>query len=554
MIARLRLISGLTLFVFVTMHLLNHALGLFSIATADAGLALFAAVWRGPVGSGVLALAITVHFCLVLWAVFRRRRLRLTVAEWTQLALGLTILPLGMDHFVQTRGAHHIDGVLTAYFWVLWPMAMEPWVAARQFALILVVWIHGCVGLRFWLRLKPWYAPVAPWLFGLALVLPTLAIAGVASALREAAELLETTPDLLAVAAGLNAPDKDAVLRLYALADTLRYVVAGVIVAVLLARPLRDLWERRHGVVRLEYPGGRVVALPAGPSVLEMSRVGGVPHASVCGGRGRCSTCRVRISGPAAASLPAAGAEEVRVLERIGAPLGVRLACQTRPRGGTYGVTPLLPPAVGPRGGLGGHRLALGSERVVAVMFVDLRGFTAMSEKRLPFDVVFILNRYFRSMGEAIQNAGGHIDKFIGDGIMAVFGLDTDAGPAARQALDAARRMSDALAGLNASLTGELAEPLRIGIGLHAGPAIVGEMGHGRTVTLTAIGDTVNTASRLESMTKELGCVLVVSQELVELSEMDLRDWPRREIEIRGRTTPMAVRLVGDPGRLAVRA
>ncbi|HKV00236.1 MAG TPA: adenylate/guanylate cyclase domain-containing protein, partial [Vineibacter sp.] len=248
--------------------------------------------------------------------------------------------------------------------------------------------------------------------------------------------------------------------------------------------------------------------------------------------------------------LAAASAEETRVLRRIGAPEGVRLACQTRPPPGIYTVTPMLPANADTRDVLRGDPAAHGAERVIAVLFADLRGFTTIAEKRLPFDIVFILNRYFRSMGDAVHAAGGHVDKFIGDGVMAVFGLRTDGATAARQALDAARRMSIALEVLNDSLTGELDQPLRIGLGVHAGPAIVGEMGHGRTVSLTAIGDTVNTASRLESASKELGCELIVSQELLDIAGVNLLGWQRHDIEVRGRERRMAVRAVAHANQL----
>jgi adenylate cyclase len=310
------------------------------------------------------------------------------------------------------------------------------------------------------------------------------------------------------------------------------------------ARPLRDLWARRAGVVELSYSDRQVISLPTGLTVLEMSRIGGVPHASVCGGRGRCSTCRVRVGGPDRALLPAASAEELKVLHRVGAPENVRLACQLRPPPGRYRVTPLLPPQSGPVEAYRRQPQAHGGERYVAILFADIRGFTAISEGRLPYDVVFLLNRYFRATGHAIEAAGGRLDKFIGDGVMAIFGLDVDGERACRQALDAARRMSLALDDLNEALSGDLDAPLRIGIGLHSGPTIVGEMGYERATQLTAIGDTVNTASRLETLTKEFGVQLVVSEELLERAGTTLPEAPRHEVEIRGRQGRMAVRAV----------
>ncbi len=154
-------------------------------------------------------------------------------------------------------------------------------------------------------------------------------------------------------------------------------------------------------------------------------------------------------------------------------------------------------------------------------------------------------------MGAAIEGAGGRIDKFIGDGIMALFGIDSGPGQGARQALAAARAMGTRLADLNASLEGDLKAPLRIGIGIHLGSAIVGEMGYGRVRGVTAVGDTVNTASRLETLTKEHGAQLIVSQSLVEAAGADLGEAPTLEIDIRGRTGTLAVRVVTDAAALA---
>jgi adenylate cyclase len=106
--------------------------------------------------------------------------------------------------------------------------------------------------------------------------------------------------------------------------------------------------------------------------------------------------------------------------------------------------------------------------------------------------------------------------------------------------------MSAALARLNQRLAHDLREPLQIGIGLHVGPVILGHMGHGRATALTAIGDTVNVASRLEALTKELSVELVVSSRLAEAAAIELGGFEERRIEIRGRRRPLRVRLVGD--------
>jgi adenylate cyclase len=253
--------------------------------------------------------------------------------------------------------------------------------------------------------------------------------------------------------------------------------------------------------------------------------------------------------GRGAEHLPPPAPDELRVLQRVGAAPQVRLACQLRPLQ-PLEVIPLLAPNATPREAFARDDHTQGSDQVIAVLFADLRSFTQFAEKRLPYDVVFVLNRYFNAMGMAIADAGGHLDKFIGDGVMALFGTAGDPENGARAALNAARNMALKLQELNETLKHELEAPLRIGIGIHAGHAIIGEMGYERATTLTAIGDTVNTASRLESMTKEVKAQLVVSEAVAELGRIDLSAHPRHELSIRGRVETLAVRAIADASAL----
>jgi len=239
-------------------------------------------------------------------------------------------------------------------------------------------------------------------------------------------------------------------------------------------------------------------------------------------------------------SIDPPSANEQRVLGRIGARPNIRLACMLRPRGAVE-VTPLLPPLAIAADGRSRVDFVQGSEREIAILFADIRGFTALAEGRLPYDVVFVLNRYFSAMGRAIESAGGRVDKFIGDGVMALFGIENGTQAGCRSALAAARLMSERLAELNLSLRAELDSPLRIGIGIHCGPVIVGEMGYGNAAAITAIGDAVNTASRLEALTKDYDCELIVSDETVAHAGLDFSQFPRHEIEIRGKREMLAV-------------
>jgi adenylate cyclase len=469
--------------------------------------------------------------------------------EVTQIGLGLLIPFLLMGHIIGTRAVHQWLGVDDDYMYVLhqlWPNS-----AARQSLLLIIVWLHGCIGLHFWLRIRPWYHHVKAWLFVLAVLLPALALIGFASAGREVAERAATEPQWLqAQSESGHWPPRDALARFYSIEHDILFGFLVVLVGVFGGRAVRA--TRSGNRVWLRYPDGVTVAIVPGMSVLEASRAAGIPHASVCGARGRCSTCRVRV-GEGAEHLPPPAPDEARVLARIGAAAGVRLACQLRPSH-DLAVTPLLPATVGPRDVHLEVDPGQGMEREIAVLFADLRAFTRMTEGRLPYDVVFVLNQYFKAMGQAIEAEGGRVDKFIGDGIMALFGIECELDQACRQSLAAARAMAFALDQLNHQLRDDLREPLRMGMGLHAGPVIIGEMGYQRVTSLTAIGDPVNVASRLEVLTKEFGVQLVVSARLGERAAIDLGDFELREIDIRGRRRPLRVRLIPDARALPVDA
>jgi adenylate cyclase len=381
--------------------------------------------------------------------------------------------------------------------------------------------------------------------------MPVLAILGVAEAGREVSALARDPGFAKRLLAETRAPVGAQRAELAGIRDMLFWTTWALIGLTFAARGIRD-WVLRRSRVRVRYFDGSEVHIPAGWSVLEASRHARIPHASVCGGRGRCSTCRVRVAGDPAALPPPAPLER-RVLERIGAPPNVRLACQLRPTGDLF-VTPLLAPTVrahaahaAPSIRGGGH------EREIAVLFADLRGFTRLAENKLPYDVVFILNRYFEAVGGAVALAGGMANQYTGDGVMALFGIETEPSTACRQALVAAGAMVNRVTELGRALSGEVESAFRIGIGIHIGRVVVGEMGYGETRYLTAVGDAVNTASRLEGATKEYDCELVVSEEVFARAGIDPGDYPRAELTLRNREATLRVLLVNDAQKLAVR-
>lgn len=539
----MRLCSGIVLFGYVASHLINHALGIVSLSVMDDGRAVFLAIWRNPIGTLALYGAITIHVLLALWSIYARRSLRMPRWELTQLLVGLAVPPLLAQHIMGTRVVNELFGIDTGYFYALLTYTQfSPRLGIQQIILLALAWTHGCIGFHFWLRLKPWYPAYKKWLYAGALLIPTFAVFGFWHAAVELDVLLRAPGKLQQILAAIGLPNDRALAFYNRALETAWTVMAALLVFVFIARAARSWVLRRRGFVRVVYPGAQIVDVAKGHSVLEASRIGGIPHASVCGGRGRCSTCRIRI-GRHEAPLPEAKEDERKVLSRIRAAPNVRLACQLRPDAGRIEITPLLAPTTTARDVYERPGYLEGREEEIAVLFADLRAFTKLAEKKLPFDVVFMLNRYFSAMGEAVEDVGGHLDKFIGDGVMALFGVGSDRRQGCRQAISAARAMGEKLEELNRALKNELDAPLRIGIGIHAGPAIVGEMGYGQAVNLTAVGDTVNTASRLETLTKTYKSQLVISQRVADYAEIDLSDLPLEEVAIRGRQAALSIRI-----------
>lgn len=535
--------SGLVLFSYVAAHLLNHALGLVSLTMMETGRDWFLSVWRHPVGTLALYGALVTHVVLALVSLYQRRHLRLPAWEAVQLLLGLAIPPLLITHIVGTRLAHDWFGIPDSYTrLVLLYWQLRPELGLKQALLLTIAWLHGCMGLHFWLRLKPWYPRLATLLFGLALLIPVLALLGFVQAGREVSRFRHQEDWLRQRLQRSATPAERATLE--RASDT---ILGGFVVSVglvLVARAGRYLYARRRQMIRISYPNGRQVVVPRGSTVLEASRRGKIPHASVCGGRGRCSTCRIRVV-RGLEYLPPGGIGELRVLQSVGAPPNVRLACQVRPTH-DVAVIPLLPADAPASDGFAQPGYLAGHEQEATVLFADLRSFTLLAEHKLPYDVVFLLNRYFDVVGSAIEQAGGIANQFTGDGVMALFGVQTDPATGCRQALAASVAIVRGLNELSQSLAEELEEPLRIGLGIHTGPVVVGRMGRGMALYLTAVGDTVHVASRFQELTKVYGCQLVISEQVARYAGIDASAFPRHELTVRNRREPLSIRIIDD--------
>ena len=322
----LRLGSGLVLFAYITAHLANHTLGLVSVNVAEAGLRVAVTFWHSVPGTVLLYSAAAIHLVLAMVAVYERRTLRIPVTEALRVALGFGIPLLLIGHLASTRFAFELYGLRSDYariVWALWTSDGE----GRQLALLAPGWLHGCLGLNFAFGHRPLFRRIRPLLFGLALLLPVLAALGFLSMGRELAVL---GADRAWLEAHVPLTNPDQRIRLGHIRDVLLVAYFGAISLVLAARQLRSVLERRgKSMITIRYPQ-RDVRVPRGWTVLETSRHCGIPHRAMCGGRARCSTCRVRVI-EGASRCPPPGPDERETLERVRASPEVRLACQLRP-------------------------------------------------------------------------------------------------------------------------------------------------------------------------------------------------------------------------------
>lgn len=530
--ARLRLWSGLLMFAFVLLHLLNHALGLWSFAVMQAVQDWRLMLTRSAPGTVLLLAAALVHLALGLGTFIRARTWRRPFRATVQLGLGLLIPVFLIRHVWDTRGVHELFGIEDSYGYALW--GMWPNEGLNQALLIAVAWGHGCLGLHHWLSTRGWYRHLTWLWFALAVLIPVLAYAGFVTAARAF--------KLTGVYRNPFQPGQwDMLLLRIAQSETAYALLIATALAVWGALMLADRLRPR---IAVSYAGGARVTAPPGLTLLDISRMHRIPHASVCGGRARCSTCRVRVL-EGLADLPPPSETERMVLARVGAPANVRLACQLRPAT-PLTVSPLLPGRPDSLRSLPLDRYHWGVEQEVTLLFADLRGFTRMSEGKLPFDVVFLLNQFLGQMAGAIHDTGGYVDKFMGDGIMAIYGIDRPLTQGALEAIAGARAMGGVLTGLNQSLREDLETPLSMGIGLHSGPAILGRIGASdraqAVAQLTALGETVNLASRLESMTKELEVQVIVSAVSFEASGLAPgEEMAQHLLEVRGKSAAVHV-------------
>src|SRR3954466_332117 len=547
---QVRLVCGVILFAYVVSHFLNHALGNISVDAMEIGVYYHTLFWQFlPVAITFYTAALT-HMGLGIYALYQRRQFRWRAVEPLQLVLGLSIPALVMGHVIGVRLGQTLYGHQKLYpqeLYLFFVASNRIWTMT---ILLLIAWVHGCIGIYFWLRLKPFFTRAAPYLLAAAVLIPTLSLLGVYQGGRsvegEADDGEWRTHTLTRRQVGTAAE----ATTLDRITGGLTAGYLGLLALALAARGVRALRERRGGMIALSYGNGKTVRVPKGLSVLEASLRHNVPHASVCGGRARCSTCRIRIIGDHDAP-PQPAQREAFVLTRVGtSDPSIRLACQLRPTS-DLSFFQLFTAHTLTASTQASTPARIGQERYLVSLFVDMRGSTQLAEKRLPFDTVFIVNRFLGAVSQAVIENGGQPNQFVGDGMLALFGLSADPQTSCRQALKAVAGIASHVDELNEVLSHDLRQPIRFGIGIHGGEVIIGDIGYRDHIVFTALGDAVNVAARLQDMTKILVCEAVVSEEVRRTAGLADDALPQHDVDIRGRAEPMVVRAAASAKSLS---
>ncbi len=547
LIRQLRIYSGVILFVYALTHLLNHSFNIFSIELADhVRESYFHLVWKNPISTILLYGSLIIHILLGFYSILTKKSYKITLREWLQILFPVLALLLLLQHiaggFILNK-MFEVDLEYSLIYAILSSDPNEVVLGTILFTLMIIfIWSHGVIGihglLKFRSNLYQRYMFVFKFVYWFV---PIAAILGFLSGMRQIS-FLETIENLKGnenfifsffasipqEAFSYLAPVEPLVMNYYPL-----FVLAVIIIAT-----LNVLRARYFGRITISYPGGKDFNVPKGTTILEASRLAGIPHVSVCGGKGRCTTCRVKVvSGLSELIEP--NFHEAKVISRLGFDNDVRLACQLKPNK-NISVQPLLSPETTQMSASTPVGLS-GKEKETVILFVDLRDFTKLSETKLPYDVVYILNKYYTVCGEIIENNSGRLDKFIGDGIMAIFDGAKNKDQNCRNAVKAAQSISIGIHNLNKDIKLDFAEELRFGMGIHVGNTIVGMMGYGKTVSETAVGDNVNVASRLEELSKKFTCELVISKEVLELSKIKPDQFSSHRVNIRGRRSELEV-------------
>ncbi len=346
MMSKLRIASGLMLFAFVLGHLLTLAFGMLSIEAMDAASDVFMGAWANPIGGPLLMLSFIVHGLLGIWTLFWRNTLLMNWQDGAQALLGLAIVPMLLPHIMgvvvgpQMTGEHANFKWVFAVYWIF-----APQLGIQQVLALIVIWIHGCYGLFLWMQVQNWWGRFGSFTYPLVVIVPVASLLGFV----EGGKILLANADnqeyMAPVRQTAAAYDQVGAL-LWQIHDQILLWYGALILVVLAARAIRV--RRRLAKVSVTYVDGPTIERKAGLSLLEIGQTRDVAHAALCGGRGRCGSCAVRVL-EGTETLSDIGSQEGQTLARRSAEPDVRLACQAMPTGGAVVVETIYPPAISPR-------------------------------------------------------------------------------------------------------------------------------------------------------------------------------------------------------------
>jgi adenylate cyclase len=339
---RVRLISGLVLLLFVAGHLSNLALGLASVDAMERWRGVLLRPWQTGFGQVLLLTAAIIHAGLGLASLASRRSLAMSRTDWVQLLLGLATPPLLVNHVVGGQVTSDLMARFSAdYGFVLalyWRYA--PILALQQLLVVVIVWAHGAIGLYSTLVLKRFWPRLAPIVVPILFAIPILALLGFAHAGEAVLARLETDTAWRALIEQNLRILQEMGHRLD-LIERGVFLVYGIAVALAVGILVVNILRQRRTRVTVSYDGGVTAVGRVGMSVLEVSRANDIPHGCVCGGRGRCGTCRIIV--PADADLDSPAEAELATLARVKAPADARLACQAHLLGRPVSVRRVYP-------------------------------------------------------------------------------------------------------------------------------------------------------------------------------------------------------------------
>ncbi|MEP6711370.1 MAG: adenylate/guanylate cyclase domain-containing protein [Ferruginibacter sp.] len=303
--------------------------------------------------------------------------------------------------------------------------------------------------------------------------------------------------------------------------------------------------------MEIEFAGEKIIEIIKGQSVLDASLSAGIPHFHACGGKGRCSTCRILIL-EGLENLSPINRREALLRNKIPFPNKVRLACQTTLNQGPVKIERIIKDEIDfslflEANNLKAGNRQLGEEKELVLFFLDIRNFTPFVETYLPFDVIHIIRRLFFIFHKVINDHKGEIIETAGDGFYVVFGLTTNTHKAADNALSASQLIIKELKEFNETYLNEyFFIDFEVGIGIHLGKVIVGNIKIGDENNASVMGLAVNIASRLQTSTRELNNNVVVSEALLRHSSYTANT-QTKEINLKGIHHSIIAHLIGEP-------